>query len=161
MPDLTNPPVAPRRARALPALALGGSLLLTATLLGPAGAAYGATGSTTSAALAQTLVANLRGGEEADPNGRGRATFRIFPAQRRVCATVTWRRIGTPTAAHIHRNNGMVAVDLTGSVTAGARCALMVPRPLIRRILDHPRRFYFNVHNEKYPAGAISGRLHR
>jgi len=52
-------------------------------------------------------------------------------------------------------------VDLTGSVTGGANCATGVSRPLIRRILEHPRRYYFNVHNDAYPAGAIQGTLHR
>lgn len=79
-----------------------------------------------------------------------------------MCADVTYRRIGTPNAAHIHRkSDGGIVVALTGSVTGGAHCARGVSRPLIRRILEHPRRYYFNVHNNAYRAGAIQGTLHR
>ncbi|MEJ7705989.1 MAG: CHRD domain-containing protein [Nocardioidaceae bacterium] len=66
--------------------------------------------------------------------------------------------------AHIHRGragvNGDVVVDLTGSVTDGANCARGVRKALIRKIIEHPRRFYFNIHNRAYPAGAIRGQLH-
>ena len=97
-----------------------------------------------------------------DPDGSGEATFRLRPAKRKVCATVEWANIETPLAAHIHRRaTGAVVVDLSGSVTGGKNCAQAVPRKLIRRIAAHPGRFYFNVHNEPYPDGAIQGRLHR
>jgi hypothetical protein len=36
-----------------------------------------------------------------------------------------------------------------------------VSHRLIAAMLAHPRRFYFNVHNATYPAGAIQGVLHR
>jgi len=66
---------------------------------------------------------------------------------------------------HIHRGRagvkGDIVVDLTGSVTAGSYCAKDVRKRLIRNIAEHPRRFYFNVHNEAFPAGAIRGQLHR
>lgn len=108
----------------------------------------------------QVLQANLRPG--GDPNGSGTARLRLYPARGKVCATITWQRIGTPTAAHIHRrSDGMVKVDLTGSVTGGERCATGVPSKLVRRIVDHPRRYYVNVHNAAYPAGAIEGTLRR
>lgn len=108
----------------------------------------------------QVLYANLR--PSGDPDGSGTARFRLYPARGKVCARVTWERIDTPTAAHIHRaSDGMVKVDLTGSVTGGENCATGVPKRLVRRILDRPRRFYFNVHTAYYPAGAIQGTLRR
>ena len=108
----------------------------------------------------QMLEAQLR--PSGDPNGSGHATFRLRKAKGKVCASVTWRRIQTPDAAHIHRmSDGGIVVDLTGSVTGGANCATGVSHQLIGRILDHPRRYYFNVHNPTYPAGAIQGTLHR
>jgi len=79
-----------------------------------------------------------------------------------VCATVTFSKIGKPNVAHIHRkSDGGVVVDLTGSVTGGAKCKTGVPKSLIKKILDHPGRYYFNVHNNTFPAGAIQGTLHR
>jgi hypothetical protein len=118
------------------------------------------TGAQAQPAAPQQLEATLR--PSGDPNGAGHATFTLNRARHRVCATVTWRRIGAPNAAHIHRHlDGAIVVDLTGSVTGGARCARGVPGPLIGRILSHPRRYYFNVHNTAHPSGAIQGTLHR
>lgn len=108
----------------------------------------------------QVLNARLR--PSGDPDGTGSARFRLYPAGGKVCARVTWDRIGAPNAAHIHRaSDGVVKVDLTGSVTGGRNCTTGVPKRLVRRILDSPRRFYFNVHNADYPAGAIQGTLRR
>ena len=106
----------------------------------------------------QRLEAHLR--PSGDPNGFGEAKFRLNKATHKVCATVEWHRIATPNAAHIHRrSDGGIVVDLTGSVTGGKHCATGVSAKLIGRILAHPRRYYFNVHNKPYPAGAIQGRL--
>ena len=95
-----------------------------------------------------------------DADGTGSATVRLRPAVRRVCATISWSRIRTPFAAHIHRHSDdQVVVDLTGSVTGGARC-VRAPRALIRAIAARPGRYYLNVHNATYPAGAVEGTLH-
>jgi hypothetical protein len=94
-----------------------------------------------------------------DADGKGAATVRLRPAARRVCATIWWSRIQTPSAAHIHRrSDDQVVVDLTGSVTDGARC-VRAPRALIRAIAARPGRYYVNVHNATYPAGAVQGTL--
>ena len=137
------------------ALALG-SCLAVAT----SGALVGTTAQAAPAQRAvQRLEAQLK--PSGDPNGSGEAHFRLNKAERRVCASVEWHKIATPNAAHIHRvSDGAIVVDLTGSVTGGKHCATGVSRRLIGRILAHPRRYYFNVHNAPYPAGAIQGRLH-
>jgi hypothetical protein len=113
------------------------------------------------------VTARLNGHKEvppADPDGRGRVTIRLRPGAGKVCARATWHHIGRPTMAHIHRGrpgvSGTVVVDLTGSVTGGSHCATGVSRALIRHIAQHPRRFYFNIHTNAYPAGAIRGQLH-
>jgi hypothetical protein len=97
-----------------------------------------------------------------DPNGSGEAHLTLNKATRKVCATVTWRNIAQPDAAHIHRaSDGSIVVDLTGSVTGGSHCRTGVAKKTIAKILRHPGKFYFNVHNSTYPAGAIQGTLHR
>jgi hypothetical protein len=139
-----------------------GALLLAASLMAAAPAALlvpAADGAQHTASV-RMLEAHLK--PSGDPDGSGEATFRIRKARGKICASVEWRRIDTPNAAHIHRrSDGRIVVDLTGSVTGGAHCATGVRHRLIGRILDHPRRFYFNVHNAPYPAGAIQGVLHR
>ena len=104
-----------------------------------------------------TLHASLVPSGDADGSGMAMVTLR--PAVRRVCATITWSGIERPSAAHIHRrSDGQVVVDLTGSVTGGAKCTTAARR-LIRRIAERPGRYYVNVHNRTYPAGAIQGTL--
>lgn len=142
------------------ALAAGGCLAATSLVL-PATAATASTATLGRHAAAQHLVANLHGGMQGDPNGSGRAEITLNKKAGKVCAQVTWRRIQKPDAAHIHRPDGQIVVDLTGSVTGGTHCTTHVGKKLIGKILRHPRHYYLNVHNKTYPAGAISGKLHR
>ena len=149
---LERPPV---RRRALAAT-------LSAVLVGGLTTTVAATTPAAGSEQAGYQVLNARLRPSGDPDGSGAARFRLYPARGKVCATVTWERIGTPTAAHIHRaSDGAVKVDLSGSVTGGENCTTGVPTSLVRRIIDHPGRYYFNVHNAAYPAGAIQGTLRR
>jgi hypothetical protein len=108
-------------------------------------------------ARATVLHATLAPSGDADGSGMAMVTLR--PVVRRVCATISWSDIDKPTAAHIHRrSDGQVVVDLTGAVTGGAKCST-VSRRLVRRIAEQPGRYYVNVHNRTYPAGAVQGSL--
>lgn len=138
------------------AVAAGGLALVAAGSL--------ATGPTEAApahrAAVQRLEATLR--PSGDPDGSGEAHLTLNKARRKVCASVTWQDIGTPDAAHIHRaSDGGIVVDLSGSVTGGSRCVTGVSQRKITLLLRHPGRYYFNVHNATYPAGAIQGTLRR
>ena len=147
----------PPRSRA--ALSLLAVPALVVTSLTATTATVEAAGHSSGRSAAVRLDAALHA--TGDPDGTGRATVRLNRSAGRVCAEITWSRIGTPTAAHIHRaSDGAVKVDLTGSVTDGARCTTGVAPRLVRRITEHPRRYYVNVHNQAYPAGAIQGTLH-
>ena len=135
-------------------------LLLTACLAATASTAVVVAPADGAEQSARTLEARLT--PSGDPDGSGEAHLRLRRAAGKVCAAVEWSNIERPDAAHIHRRStGAVVVDLSGSVTGGAHCATGVRHRLIRTILAHPRRFYFNVHNPTYPAGAIQGVLHR
>ena len=107
-----------------------------------------------------TLETRLRPSGDAD--GHGDAVLRLNANRGRVCATITWENIQAPQAAHIHKqSNGDIVVDLTTAVTGGKHCTSGVSRALVSKITAHPRRYYVNVHNATYPAGAIQGTLHR
>ena len=154
----------PRAAHRAPLTALATALvtaLASALVLATAGSSP-ATPTTASATMTAPvrLMADLEA--SGDANGSGHAMLTLNKARKKVCATVTWSAIAKPNAAHIHRaSDGSIVVDLSGSVTGGANCAKGVSKRKIQRILNHPRRYYFNVHNTPYPAGAIQGDLHR
>lgn len=118
--------------------------------------------------LRASLSGDKEVGTEGDPDGTGTARIRLRPRAKRVCWTLTWENISQPQAAHIHKGNknesGDVVVNLflepqEGNEASG--CEDNVRRRLIRRIKNHPRNFYVNVHTEDFPAGAIRGQLHR
>jgi CHRD domain len=139
------------------------TVLLTAAALVPAAlttTSFAGTANATSTAMAAvTLEATLR--PSGDANGAGDATVRLNKARKRVCATLDWRRIQTPDAAHIHnRSDGSIKIDLTNAAD-GSGCTSGVKKSEIADVIEHPRRYYVNVHNPKYPAGAIQGDLHR
>lgn len=114
------------------------------------------------------------GGQEVpgpgDPNGGGDATFELDAANGSVCFELLWNRIGRPMAAHIHRGQagdaGPVKVTLfssrhalPGTINHVHGCVEGVYSELIQRVIDNPGRYYVNVHNRRYPAGAIRGEL--
>jgi hypothetical protein len=164
MPQLTHDSM---RRLGIRSLAVGAaSLLAAAVVTGPADA--GRHQGSADSKVAPMVVATLTGAKEVpgpgDPNGRGHVTITLKRAVGKVCANATWTRIGTPIAAHIHKGgptvSGDVVVDLTSAVTGGARC-VSAPRPLIKRIIAHPKRYYFNIHTNAFQGGAIRGQLHR
>ena len=71
-------------------------------------------------------------------------------------------------AAHIHKGrahqNGGIVVPLVhpqeGDPGASAGC-MPVAEELAQAILEHPRRYYANVHTAAFGAGAVPGQLFR
>jgi hypothetical protein len=165
MPQLTHDSM---RRLGVRSLAVGAaSLLAAAVFTGPADAGRHQAPAA-GAKVAPMVIATLTGAKEVpgpgDPNGRGHVAITLKRAMGKVCANATWTRIGKPLAAHIHKGGprvaGDVVVDLTSAVTGGAHC-VSAPRPLIKRIIAHPKRYYFNIHTGAFQAGAIRGQLHR
>lgn len=157
MRHLMSTPAASRsRRRAHLALATAAACLATMGAAVPASADHG-----------DGLFANLKGIKEVpgpgDRDGAGAAIVNLYPRAGKVCANISVARIDAPVAAHIHAGRfdeaGPVVVDLTGSVTGGARCVTGVSEMLIRDIRSHPWRYYVNVHNAPFPGGAVRGQL--
>lgn len=157
------------RIRGVIAAALAGSLVASIFVASPVMG-----GPDTKSGAVTELVARLNGEKEVpgpgDPNGKGRAL--IFPnaKKRRVCFDLNWKRIQGPLQAHIHKGGPDVAgpikvtlfdVDepLPGPSAAVDGCIKKLKRKLVRKIKNYPKRYYVNVHNENYPAGAIRGQL--
>ncbi|MFN2223340.1 MAG: CHRD domain-containing protein [Chloroflexota bacterium] len=108
-------------------------------------------------------VTTLSGAEEApgpgDPDGSGFASIRLNVGQERVCWQISYEGIAPAAAAHIHRapagSPGPVVVPLDPNQDG----CTWADGALIQEIIDYPDRFYVNVHNADYPAGALRGQL--
>jgi len=111
----------------------------------------------------------MSGAEEApgpgDEDGTGMANITVNLFKRQVCFALMVSDIGPATAAHIHiappGEPGPVVVPLNPPPTDGSSrgCANNVDAQLLKNIVRHPERYYVNVHNEEFPAGAVRGQL--
>ncbi len=114
-----------------------------------------------------TLETNLTGVQEVpgpgDPDGTGHAVINVYRAS--VCYGLEVTNIDPATAAHIHLGlrdeAGPVVVALNPPTDGSSGGCVDIPRALSRGLREHPARYYVNVHNEEFPAGAIRGQLHR
>ena len=109
-----------------------------------------------------SLHATLRGTVEVpkgDPDGSGTAEVKITGS--RVCWELKLAKIGTPNAAHIHKGlpgkAGPVVVPF-GTAFKSKGCTT-APAAVANAILSNPSAYYVNVHNARYPGGAVRGQL--
>jgi CHRD domain len=118
-------------------------------------------------AMAATVTtAKLSGKSEVpkgDPNGSGTASITTnYRKSSRVCWRLTYKNIGRPAAAHIHKaragKNGPVVVPL-GATFKRRGCVSRIATKTIGAIERTPGSFYVNIHNARYPNGAIRGQL--
>jgi CHRD domain len=105
----------------------------------------------------------LTGAQETDPgDGNGRGQFTWSLDGQKLCYLLTATRIGTATAAHIHRGrtgvSGAVRQVLATPTPASAAC-IQLPAALASALRTNPGRFYVNVHTAAFGAGAIRAQL--
>jgi hypothetical protein len=157
-----------RTIRTLLILAATGALV--ATVAGPA-VANRLDGSPAGGA---PLSSALDGHQEVDGDGNpdqgdldatGFAITTINPGLGVACWELIHDLDPLPFAFHIHVGeegvNGPVVVNYftaPGEVVPDSGC-VDIDRALARDILRNPEGYYFNVHNEPFPAGAIRGQL--
>jgi hypothetical protein len=132
------------------------ALVPSAVILGGQAIASGGT---------RVITVKMAGKQEmpkGDLDGAGSATITLKRASGRVCYRLSWSKIGTPNASHIHKGAkgkaGPVVVALFGSPPKHSGC-VTATKTLIAVIERNPRGYYVNVHTKKYAAGAIRGQL--
>ena len=116
--------------------------------------------------MSPVVSAKLKGSNEApvkgDPNGKGLVIVH-FNAKK---GTTCWdfkgvSGIAKPNAAHIHKGkkgaSGPVIVAFGASYKASG--CVKAPKSTIEKIESNPNAYYVNIHNAKYPAGALRGPL--
>jgi hypothetical protein len=139
--------------------------MLAAVVAGPLGTAAIAE---SAVAAEKTFSSSMSGRQEVpktgDRNGRGTARITTDAARGKVCYRINLKRVGTVAAGHIHPGKRGVAgapvVTLFGEATRKPRgCVRNVEKSLIRRIERNPGKFYVNVHNARFPEGAVRGQL--
>jgi hypothetical protein len=151
--DMSSGAIARRSVLVLSVLAALGALLIAGPVLAR----------TTSPVV--TLEANLTGKQEVpgpgDRNGSGDA--KLIVSKGKVCYVLRVEDIKRPTAAHIHEGRrgvaGPIVVELKAPKDGSSSGCERISRELSRNLREHPKRYYVNVHNNQFPAGAIRGQL--
>jgi len=110
-----------------------------------------------------TYTANLAATNEVPPNATGytgTATITVNPTKNQVCVDATTNVPGTDPIIlqHIHQAPAGVNGPIVIPFTSLNDCATADPA-LVTAILNGPTGFYFNVHTQAFPAGALRGQL--
>lgn len=115
------------------------------------------------AAAERTLTAVLSGANETtpgDPDGAGAATVTVDVLAQEVCVDAAALNLEPIVADHIHEGaagaNGPVVIDFGGTLSD---CVDVPDAALLGRLVANPAGFYFNIHTQSFPAGAIRGNL--
>ncbi len=109
-----------------------------------------------------SLHATLLGKSETpkgDPDGRGTAEIKI--TGRKVCWEIKVSKVQTIVAAHIHKGGPGVAGPVVvpfGKVFKAKGCTTTTAA-IAAAIQKRPAAYYVNVHNAKFPGGALRGQL--
>ncbi|NNC72545.1 MAG: CHRD domain-containing protein [Sphingomonadaceae bacterium] len=118
----------------------------------------------------EAYMADLDGAAEVpgpgDHDGTGTGSLDWNGDESKFCYALAVEAIAPATAAHLHRGGAgeagppVLTLDAPGS-DGGSDGCVEASSALRAEIRANPAGFYFNVHNEEHPAGAIRGQLER
>jgi hypothetical protein len=119
-----------------------------------------------SAATVKTQTVHLKGSAEipkGSPKGKGTFSFQLLTATGKLCYSLKWSGIGSPTAAHVHMAKagvaGNVVIVLSGTPPVKTSGCVNASKTLLKAIKKNPTAYYVNVHTAQYPGGAIRAQL--
>lgn len=107
-----------------------------------------------------------------DPDGTAAAKVSARPGELKLCVRMEYELgVGRVTEIHIHEGGigeaGPALATLYEEAVGGAPgpsliigCEGKMPKPVVKRVANHPRRFYIDLHTLDFPDGAIRGQLH-
>jgi hypothetical protein len=136
--------------------------------------AFGFTGIASARSTSIHEIAFMSGNQEtppADPDGTGIARVFVDPTHGTVCFSLRWDNIASPTVGHIHKAPvgvpGGIVVPLLDKFSVDqlevnnfiSGCVTSSDKALLTDIATHPDQYYVNLHNPRFPAGAIRGQL--
>ena len=116
------------------------------------------------AAMHPELGAKLLGKNEVpkgSPTAHGIVNLTLSASKGTVCWTFELAGVKRPLYAHIHKGragtSGNVFIPL--GATYKAKGCQKARKAMIEAVESNPNGYYVNVHNTKYPNGAVRGQL--
>lgn len=102
-----------------------------------------------------------------DKDGEG--SFALSAGGTSLCYAYVVKAIDNPVAAHIHKAkagvNGDIVLTLqiptSGDPGTISECLQDQEEDLVEDFVEHPKRYYVNVHTATFPDGAVRGQLQR
>jgi hypothetical protein len=147
-------PIDPKRKDPMKVKYIVAGLLVAAVPVAAASGALQKNGNSLHAALSGKVEV-----PKGDVDGTGTAEVKITGTQ--VCWEIKASKVAKLVAAHIHKGKAGVAgpVVVPFGKTYKAKGCATAPAAVTAAIQKNPRAYYVNVHNAKYPAGALRGQL--
>lgn len=104
-----------------------------------------------------TAVLSSTGEADGDPDGAGAATVTVDVVNQQVCLDAAALNLDPIVADHIHSAaTGNPVIDFGGNLNG---CIDVADATLLNNIVTNPGGYYFNIHTQPHPAGAIRGTL--
>ncbi|GEM_PF-964599 len=107
--------------------------------------------------------ANVLAGK-GSPTGSGSATFIIDVSKGTICYSIRSKALVAINGVHIHA--GAAGVDGQVVITMNAKrfnkpgnTCVKAASTVLGDITTNPGKYYFNIHTNKFPAGAVRGQL--
>ena len=108
------------------------------------------------------LTATLAGANETaggDADGTGAFSVEIDTDAGDFCYSLSAAKTAKATMAHVHSGDAGANGPPVVTIDLGSDLCIAVEPDVLKAIVAAPAKYYVNVHNAEFPAGAIRGQL--